>query len=261
MDQVLQATENSSIYNAIGSGYAQTRREDHRLYDRILAALGDSKTVVNIGAGAGSYEPRSLQVLAVEPSEVMANQRPSAAGPVIKATADRLPLHDKSFDAAMTVLSIHHWHPHLREGIEEMCRVARKRVVIVTYDTRVSNNMWLLSDYLRETAELDASIFPLPETVCEWLNCKSQIESVPHHRDTPDWNLGSFWAHPERVLDPASRSATSGFARQPAHVVQRVVSDIERDLKSGQWDRKYGHLRNLNEFDVGLRIITANLDQ
>lgn len=261
MNQLLQGTEDGSLYNAIGSGYAQTRREDPRIYNRILAALGDSKTVVNIGAGAGSYEPRNIQVLAVEPSEVMAGQRPLSAGPVIKATADQLPLHDKSFDAAMTVLSIHHWHPHLREGIKEMCRVARKRVVIVTYDTRISNGMWLLSDYLRETAELDASIFPLPETVCEWLNCKTEIEAIPHDRDTPDWNLGSLWAHPERVLDPAVRAAISGFARQPNDIVQRVVSDIERDLKSGQWDRKYGHLRNLNEFDAGLRIITANLEQ
>lgn len=261
MKDILQSTENNKpLYDSIGSGYALTRREDPRLYNRILAELCDSQSVVNIGAGTGSYEPRNLNVLAVEPSEIMVSQRPPGAGPAIRAMAHQLPLHDKSFDAAMTVISIHHWHPHLRKGIEEMCRVARKHVIIVTYDTRISNKMWLLADYLKETAELDAQVFPFPEDICSWLNCDSKIESVLHDKDTPDWNLGSLWAHPERVLDAKVRSAISGFSRQPNEVVQRVVSDIERDLMSGQWDKKYGHLRNLSNFDVGLRIISANLE-
>ncbi len=259
MNRVLQAPENGAIYNTIGSGYARTRREDPQLFNRILVGLGKSQSVVNIGAGSGSYEPRNLNVVAVEPSEVMARQRKLDSAPVIKATADKLPFHDKSFDAAMTVISIHHWYPHQREGIKEMCRVARNRIVIVTYDPRVSNRMWLLSDYLRETAELDGQIFPLPETICEWLDCETQIETIPIPRETPDWTLMSFWGHPERVLDSAARAATSGFARQPADVVQRVVSDVERDLKSGRWDEQYWHLRKLSEFDAGLRIITADL--
>lgn len=143
MDQIIQNTKDGSIYNRIGAGYAQTRREDPTIYNRIVTALGGSKTVVNVGAGTGSYEPRNLNVIAVEPSEIMVQQRQLSAAPLIKATADHLPIHDKSVDAAMTVLSIHHWHPHLQEGLKEMCRVAKKRVVIVTYDTRVSNRMWL----------------------------------------------------------------------------------------------------------------------
>ncbi|HWU45041.1 MAG TPA: methyltransferase domain-containing protein [Bdellovibrio sp.] len=257
MKQDLQRNEDGSIYNSIGLGYARTRREDPKLYDRIQAALGNSQSVVNIGAGTGSYEPKNLCVLAVEPSEVMASQRGPDAAPVIQAKADKLPLHDKSFDAAMTVFSIHHWHPHLREGIAEMVRVSRKRIVIVTYDTRVSNNMWLLSDYFPETAKLDSQIFPYPETICSWLNKSAQVQIVPNDRNTPDWTIGSFWAHPERVLDPVARAATSGFSRQSADFIQRVASNVEHDLKSGEWDRKYGYLRKLDEFDVGLRIITA----
>lgn len=261
MGQIHQKTKDGVLYDVIGSGYAQTRQEDPLLYNRILQCLGNSQTVVNIGAGAGSYEPRELQVLAIEPSAVMAQQRRAGSAPVIKATADQLPLHDKSFDAAMTVLSIHHWHPHLRQGIKEMCRVARKRVVIVTSDPSVCGKMWLLADYLPETAELDNQIFPLPEAICEWLDGNARIECVPTSRDTPDWSLASFWAHPERVLDPAARASTSGFARMPDKVVQRVVSKLERDLESGLWDERYGHLRKLTEFDVGLRIITANFGQ
>jgi SAM-dependent methyltransferase len=255
------SSHNGSHYDVIGSGYSQTRKEDPLLYNRILRCLGDSQTVVNIGAGTGSYEPRHLKVLAVEPSEVMARQRKHGSAPVIKANADQLPLHNKSFDAAMTVLSIHHWHPHLQQGIKEMVRVARERVIIVTSDPRVCGRMWLLADYLTETAELDHQIFPLPETICEWLDGETQIESVLNSKDTQDWSLASFWAHPERVLDPIARAATSGFARMPDKVVQRVVSQIELDLKSGLWDERYGHLRNLTEYDGGLRIITAELEQ
>ena len=247
------------IYNKIGVGYAQTRQEDPKLYNRILQNLGDAKSVVNIGAGAGSYEPKNLEVLAVEPSEVMIQQRKPGSAPVIQATADKLPLKDKSYDAAMTVISIHHWH-NQQQGIKEMCRIARKRVVIVTIDPRVSNKMWLPADYLHEIAELDSKTLPLPETICEWLDCKTKIETYPIPKDTPDWTLMSFWAHPERVLDPAARAGTSGFARQPKEIVERVVTDVERDLKSGLWDKKYGHLRKLNEFDAGLRIITGYLD-
>jgi SAM-dependent methyltransferase len=252
-----QLPKNEPLYNEIGFGYAQTRREDPTLYNQILAALGDSQTVVNIGAGAGSYEPRDRKVLAIEPSGVMAGQRKLGSAPVIKATADSLPFHDKSFDAAMTVISLHHWYPHQLSGIREMCRVSRMRAVVVTIDPRVCGQMWLLSDYLRETAELDHRIFPLPETICDWLNCETKVEVIPVPRDTPDWTLMSFWAHPERVLDPTARASTSGFARQPEAVVNRVVSDVRRDLESGLWDTRYGHLRKLKEYDAGLRIITA----
>lgn len=246
-------------YDSIGFGYSQCRREDPVLYEKIISALGSSQTVVNVGAGAGSYEPRDRTVLAVEPSEVMARQRSPDKLPAIKGSADRLPFHDKSMDACMTILSLHHWHPNQKAGVHEMRRVARDRIVIVTIDPRISAQMWLMADYLHEVADLDHQIFPLPETICEWLGHATEIEVVPTSRDTVDWSLVSFWAHPERVLDPAARAATSGFARQSRAVIDRVVSHVERDLKSGLWDEKHGYLRGLNAYDAGMRIITTQL--
>ena len=246
-------------YDSIGQNYSTTRREDQFILNRINFALGEAKTVVNVGAGAGSYEPSNRIVLAVEPSKAMALQRRTDSLPSIRATADNLPLHDKSVDAAMTVLSLHHWEPHQKTGIQEMCRVAREKVVIVTIDPRVSGNMWLMADYLPEVAALDHQVFPLPEVICEWLDCATQVETLPIHRDTLDWNLLSFWAHPERVLDPSARAATSGFARQSEDIVQRVVSGVQSDLARGVWDERYGTLRSLQELDVGLRLITGTL--
>jgi SAM-dependent methyltransferase len=246
-------------YDSIGLGYSQCRREDPVLYEKIIAALGSSQTVVNVGAGAGSYEPRDRTVLAVEPSEVMARQRSWDKLPAIKATADRLPFHDKSVDACMTVLSLHHWNPNQMAGVHEMRRIARDRIVIVTIDPRISAQMWLMADYLPEVADLDNRIFPLPETIGDWLGPATEIEVIPTSRDTVDWSLVSFWAHPERVLNPAARGATSAFARQSRTVVDRVVSHVARDLNSGLWDEKHGYLRGLSEYDAGMRMITTRL--
>jgi SAM-dependent methyltransferase len=246
-------------YDDIGHGYGNRRREDPHLRQLIHAALGDARTVVNVGAGTGSYEPLDRVVIPVEPSHIMASQRPEGSPVALRGVASDLPLHDQSVDAAMTVLSLHHWHPDQFEGIMELRRVARDTVVIVTIDAVVSGNMWLMADYLHEVAELDNRIFPAPETICEWLECDCETTIVPIPRDTPDGTLMSFWAHPERVLDADARNATSGFARQTDAVVDRVVKAVAADLKSGAWDARHGHLRTLDEFDAGLRMIRASL--
>jgi len=244
-------------YDRIGVGYGRTRREDPRLAARIRAALGDAKTVVNVGAGAGAYEPRDLHVIAIEPSDVMAAQRPPELAPAIRATAADLPLRDASVDAAMAVLTVHHWDEEQEGGVREMRRVARGPVVILTYDPDVCARMWLMADYLPEVAELDRRTFPSIELLSEWLGGRTRVTDVPLPRDTPDWSLGSFWAHPERVLDEQARNATSGFARLDPAVVARVVAAVERDLRDGTWDRRYGHLRSLEELDVGARLLVA----
>lgn len=208
-----------------------------------------------MGAGAGSYEPRDRQVTAIEPSDVMAAQRPPDLAPAIRAGAGALPLRDRSVDAAMAVLTIHHWDEDQQQGVREMRRVAREAVVILTYDPHVSGRMWLMSDYLPEVAQLDLRIFPSTDLLAGWLGGRTRVESVPIPRDTSDWTLGSFWAHPERVLDPVARNATSGFARMDATVIKRVVMTVEQDLASGAWDQRYGHLRELDAFDAGLRLI------
>jgi len=244
-------------YERIGLGYARTRREDPRLAERIHRALGDARTVVNVGAGAGSYEPRDRHVIAIEPSDVMAAQRGAELVPAIRASAGELPLRDQSVDAAMAILSVHHWDAEQERGVREMRRVARGPVVILTYDAEVSARMWLMADYLPEVAELDRRIMPSVDTLAGWLGGSLRVETVEVPDDTPDWTLGSFWAHPERVLDPVARAATSGFARMDAAVVDRVVELVRRDLKSGAWGRLHGHLRGLHSFDAGFRLLIS----
>jgi SAM-dependent methyltransferase len=244
-------------YDSIGTLYARSRREDPDLKARIEAALGGARTVVNVGAGAGSYEPQDRYVIAIEPSDVMADQRPAHVAPAIRASAAALPLRDNAVDAAMAVLTIHHWDADQQQGVRELRRVARETVVIVTFDTDVSGEMWLLRDYLPEVAKLDRSIFPTIDQLKDWLGGEVSVEPVPVSADTPDRTLGAFWAHPERVLDPVARAATSGFARMPAEVVDRVCADVERDLASGRWDERHGDLRQRSTLDVGERLVVA----
>ncbi len=246
----------SARYDAIGEGYSTTRREDPELRARIHAALGDARTIVNVGAGAGSYEPVDRHVIAVEPSDVMAAQRPRHLSPALRGTAGSLPLRDASVDAAMAILTLHHWDREQRAGIRELRRVSRGPVVIVTYDPRVSNEMWLVKDYFPELAELDIRIFPVPEEIIELLG-GGVVTPLPISRDTPDWQLGSFWAHPERVLDERARNATSGFARAAQMVVDRIVEEVGTDLASGEWEKRHGSLRALSEYDAGLRLVVA----
>src|SRR3954462_1887531 len=191
-------------YDVIGADYAKTRREDPRIAAALGAALGDARTVVNVGAGAGSYEPRDRHVIAIEPSDVMAAQRPAELAPAIRASAGALPLRDGAVDAAMAIVTIHHWDAEREAGVRELRRVARGPVVVVTYDPRVSGRMWLVAEYVPEIAELDDRTFPVPELVAEWLGGDARVEVVPVPRDCSDWMLGSFWAHPERALDPVA---------------------------------------------------------
>ena len=245
-------------YDRIGHGYAGTRREDPLLQERIHAALGGARTVLNVGAGAGSYEPIDRHVIAVEPSDVMAGQRPAHLAPALPGSAAPLPLRDDSVDAAMAILTIHHWDDQLQAGVTELRRVASGPVVIVTFDPDVCTQMWLVRDYMPESAALDRAVFPTIDQVADWLGGAVAVEPVHTPRDTPDWTIASFWAHPERVLDEDARNATSGFARMDAQVVDRVVAAVRRDLDDGSWERRYGQLRTLDEFDAGMRLIVAH---
>lgn len=244
-------------YDTIGFGYAATRRQDPRLFARIVAALGDAKSIVNVGAGAGSYEPEDRQVIAIEPSSVMAAQRGPGRPPAIRASAGSLPLHNDSVDAAMVVLSLHHWDEERQSGVQELRRVTRGPIVILTVDPVVSGQMWLMRDYLPEIAELDSAIFTPPDQIVQWLGGNATVEVVPVPRDTPDWSLVSFWAHPYRLLDPAARAGTSGTARMSPEILDRAIAALTEDLRNGRWQRKNGHLNELDEFDSGLRLIIA----
>src|SRR5256714_13122726 len=245
-------------YDLIGAEYAVTRREDPRIAALIQAALGAARTIVNVGAGAGSYEPRDRHVLAVEPSEVMIAQRDPSLPPAILAGAYPLPLEDQSMDAALAILTIHHWDEDQKRGVREMRRVARGPVVILTFDPEVSARMWLIADYLPEVAELDRRTCPPPAALARWLGGAADVRPVPISRDTPDWSLGSFWAHPERVLDTEARRSVSGFARMAPEIVDRIVAAVERDLRDGTWEARHGHLRELDDYDAGLRLVVSD---
>ncbi len=244
-------------YERIGHGYATTRHEDPRIAARIHAALGDARTLVNVGAGTGSYEPCDRYVIAVEPSDVMAAQRPPGRPPAIRASAGALPLRDDSVDAAMAIVTVHHWDEEQRRGVAELRRVARGPVVILTFDPEVSARMWLPAEYLPEVAALDRRIFPPPAQLAAWLGPSARVDAVPIARDSPDWTFASFWAHPERVFDPVARAATSGFARMDPAVIDRVVAQLRADLDSGAWDARHGALRTLDEYEAGLRLVVS----
>lgn len=241
-------------YDRIGVGYRRRRQEDPRIAARIWAALGTATSVVNVGAGTGSYEPWDRQVVAVEPSEVMIGQREAHRGPASLGRAEALPLDDLSVDCAMSVLSLHHWDDW-RAGLDEMLRVARERIVILTVDPEVSGRMWLMADYLPEVAKRDRRDFPPPALVADHVD--GRVEPVPVPADCRDGFLLAFWSHPEWVLDAEARAATSGFALSDPTVVARVVAHVGRDLATGAWDARHGHLRTLDAYDAGLRLITA----
>jgi SAM-dependent methyltransferase len=242
-------------YDRIGVGYARTRRPDPELRARIESALGDARTVVDVGAGTGSYEPAGRHVVAVEPSDVMAAQRPRHLAPALRAYAQDLPLRDGAVDAALAVLTVHHWGDGCERGVRELRRVARGPVVIVTFDAEVSAQMWLTRDYLPEVAEQDRRDFPGIDRLAAWLGPGTEVVPLPISRDTPDWTFGSFWAHPERVLDDAVTGATSGFARLAPEVRRRAVAAVRRDLADGTWEARHGHLRALAAYDAGMRLV------
>jgi len=243
-------------YDRIGHGYAVTRRPDPGLRERLHRALGDARTVVDVGAGTGSYEPEGRHVIAIEPSDVMAAQRPRHLAPAIRAGARHLPLRDASVDAALAVLTLHHWGEDTETGVRELRRVAGGPVVIVTIDATVSAELWLIRDYLPDVGENDRRTFPRLDDVARWLGPgRLDVTRVPVARDTPDWTLASLWAHPERALDPEVIASMSGFALLPAERRRQVVEALEQDLALGEWDRRHGHLRTLDALDCGQRLL------
>ena len=244
----------SPIYDRIGRGYATTRRPDPRIARRILDALGGARSVLNVGAGAGSYEPESASVVAVEPSGEMIAQRESAV-PVVRATADALPFAAHSFDAAMAVLTIHHWGDW-RAGVAEMQRVTRSRIVILTWDPEAGSGFWLL-DYFPGILELDRRRFPPLDELVSATGGRSYELPVPH--DCSDGFLGAWWREPAAYLDARLRAAMSGFVMLPDDEEERGLARLEADVGSGAWERRHGALREREAMDLGYRVVVADV--
>ncbi len=245
-----------AAYDTMGLGYAQTRRPDPRIASQILHALGDASSVVNVGAGTGSYEPPDRDVVAVERSMEMIRQRPPSASPVLQGDAVALPFADDAFDAALAVLTIHHW-PDQVVGVRELRRVVRSRIVILTHFTDELKNFWLTEDYFPEVADLDREIFLPPEHLLELLDVV-RVEPVMVPIDCMDGFLAAFWARPEAYLDDAVRAGISFFHRFEDPVIADRLDRLADDLSSGLWEERYGHLRQLQELDFGYRLIVAN---
>ena len=213
--------------------------------------------MVNVGAGAGSYEPRDRWVLAIEPSATMRAQRPVDAAPAIAARAEALPLDDDAVDAAMACVTIHHWEPP-EAGLAEMRRVARSRVVVFTFD--LDHLPAWQQDYLADALAIERPRFPSLETIAQALGGRVRVEHVPTPGECVDGFFEAFWRRPEALLDPEVRASQSIWALLEPGVEQRIVDRLREDLASGAWDAEHGRLRDLTSYDGALRLIIAEPD-
>jgi SAM-dependent methyltransferase len=243
------------LYDRIGVGYSSYRRPDVRIACRVEAALGDALSVVNVGAGSGSYEPPRRKVTAVEPSAIMVSQRPRSAAPVVRATAEALPFAAQSFDASLAVLTLHHW-PEWERGLREMLRVSRRRVVIFTADPD-HPGFWLTQEYFPEIALRDGPLLPQIPAI-ERVVGPLEVRSVPVPSDCSDGFLGAYWRRPEAYLDGGVRSAISSFALLGDRA-RSGLRRLERDLASGAWHSRHGSLLEMSELDLGYRLLVARL--
>ncbi|MCR9212086.1 MAG: class I SAM-dependent methyltransferase [Proteobacteria bacterium] len=238
-------------YDTIGINYSDLRKPDSRIAKMISSALGPAKTVLNVGAGSGSYEPTDRKVTAVEPSIEMIRQRPEGSAPVIQASAEDIPFDDDSFDASTAILTIHHWTDK-DKGVAEMRRVTRGPVVFLTFDP-MHQDFWL-ADYIPELVTLDDKQMPrLPEYE-NWLG-SVEVTTVPVPHDCTDGFYGAYWRRPAAYLDPKIRAAISCF--WAVKDIETGLGKLEEDLNSGAWEQKYGHLLELDSFDLGYRLVRS----
>ncbi|TPM28298.1 class I SAM-dependent methyltransferase [Mesorhizobium sp. B2-3-4] len=242
-------------YGAIGTNYTSYRQPEPRIAALIAEALGDAGKVLNVGAGAGSYEPLDRNVTAVEPSASMRAQRPAHLSRAVDAVAGALPFEDKSFDAAMATFTVHQW-PDLRQGLAEMRRVTRGPVIILSCAPDELDRFWL-NDYAPEVIAVEASRYPRMEAIVAALGGETQVLPVPIPLDCTDGFGEAYYGRPERLLDPGARLANSAWSFVDASIGERFVADLGRDLESGEWDRRYGHLRTQPEFDGSLKLVVG----
>jgi SAM-dependent methyltransferase len=237
-------------YDTIGVGYTATRRTEPRIAARIWAALGNANTIVNVGAGTGSYEPPDRDMTAVEPSAVMRAQRPAGAARCVAATADSLPFRDQSFDAAMAVLSDHHW-PDPIAGLREMRRVAR-RVVVFNFDVERLDEFWLVRDYLPELTALAAQGPAMTQRAAA---IGARLEPVPIPWDCADGFFHAYWRRPEQYLRREVRRGISIFAAIGPQAEQQMTHRLRADLASGRWAARNSDITELAEAELGARLL------
>lgn len=241
-----------AVYDTIGVGYVKRRKPDARVAQAIYNALGNAKSVLNVGAGGGSYEPADRWVTALEPSAEMIRQRPRGSAHVCQGVAENIPFPDRQFDAVMAVLTVHHWQD-VETGLSEMLRVTRDRLAILTFDPE-SHYFWL-ADYIPEIIDLDQPVMP-KMTIFERVLGQTSVSCVPVHHDCTDGFLGAYWRRPHAYLDPDVRAAISTFAKLGD--ISFALKKLKDDLNTGAWEERYGHLLHKESLDVGYRLIVAS---
>lgn len=242
-----------ATYDSIGVGYARNRQPDARWQAIITRCLGDARTVLNVGAGAGSYEPAERSVVAVEPSRLMVRQRPAGAAPVVQGVAESLPFRNGSFDTAMAVLTVHHWSDHGR-GLAELRRVAGRQVV-VTWDPAVVAGFWLVRDYVPEIMPRERDLPAMREIAASLDVRETVVLPVPH--DCSDGFMAAYWRRPDAYLDAGVRASISALALLDAAVISPAIARLDADLRSGAWHEKHADLLELDELDLGYRLLIA----
>jgi len=243
-------------YSGHGRNYSSIRRTDPRIAARVHAALGNARTVLNVGAGAGSYEPEDRYILAIEPSKTMRAQRPLHLAPAIDGAAEQLPLDDQSVDAAMALVTVHQWRD-LEKGLGELRRVTRGPIVVLTFDRDALDLYWL-AEYAREVISVERRRYPAVETIANGLGGPVDVRCIPIPIDCVDGFTEAFYARPEAFLDSAVRRSQSAWSFVPGEEESRIIKTLGDDLKSGIWDQKYGEWRTKPCFEGSLRLIVSN---
>jgi SAM-dependent methyltransferase len=251
------------LYDRIGGSYASARATDPRIAAAVWAALGDARSVLNVGAGTGHYEPTDREVVALEPSEVMIAQRPPEAAPAVRGRAEELPFANDSFDAVMAVLSDHHWSDRPR-GLAELRRVARHRIVLFNANPAEAELLWLTTEYLPEFLELIPAGLRVPgawENVFREALGSVAFAPVPVPHDCADGFYGAHWRRPHAYLDPRVRGGTSVFTQVSSGAVDRAIAALSADLETGRWQERHRELLTMDELHLGYYLITAEPTQ
>ena len=251
----VEGTAGDADYGRIGTGYTDFRRPEPEFEAAISTALGGARTVLNVGAGAGSYEPTDREVTAVEPSATMRAQRPAHLSTAVDATAETLPFTADSFGAAMTTFSVHQWRD-LAAGLAGLRRVASGPVLVLTCDPKLLDRFWL-NEYAPEVIQTEARRYPQPEQIAELLGGDVSIDLLPIPLNCVDGFGEAYYGRPEVLLDPAARKANSAWSFVDSTVHRRFEAELRGDLDSGAWDQRYGRLREQTHFEGSLVLIRA----
>jgi SAM-dependent methyltransferase len=243
-------------YDTHGRGYAVQRRPDPRIAAMIHTALGDARTVLNVGAGAGSYEPADRYVVAVEPSAAMRAQRPDGAVPALEASAEQLPFDDDAFDAVMATVTVHQW-ADLTKGLAEMRRVARGPVVVLTGDGDALDRLWL-AEYVPELIAAERRRYPAIDLIAAAIGSTAQVLPVPIPIDCVDGFTEAYYPRPDMFLNPQVRAAQSAWGFVEPAAIERGVERLRADLDAGAWDARYGYLRTQPQFVGSMRLIIGH---